>query len=118
MENWQQFLDRYAQTLGVTLAFAFGGAGLLMWSSREHYTTSSALLVIVSGLALATGTTAFVHGYLGWNIFVAPAVGLVCGLVALPILVGVAKVGERIGRRFPDIGEKIINRYAPDKDSK
>ena len=118
MENWSQFVERLWQTLGVTLAFAFGGAGLLLWSSRETYTASRALLVIISGQCLGAGATAFVHGYLGWNIFVAPAVGVICGLVALPILIGVAKIGERVGARFPDLGEKIINKYVPRKDEK
>lgn len=113
MDTWQQFIQRYAETLGITLAFAFGGAGLLLWSSREKYTTSRGLLVIAAGQCLGAGATAFVHGYLGWNIFVAPVVGVVCGLVALPILVGIAKVGERIGQRFPDLGEKLLNKYVP-----
>ena len=118
MENWTQFWERYVETLGVTLAFAFGGAGLLLWSSRETYTASRALLVVVAGQCLGAGATAFVHGYLGWNIFVAPLVGVTCGLVALPVLLGVAKMGERLGKRVPGIGEKIMDKYvAPEKDT-
>lgn len=115
METWQQFIDRYAQTVGVALAFAFGGAALLLWSSRETYTTSRAFLVIASGQCLGAGATAFVHGYLGWSIFAAPFVGVVCGLIALPILLGIAKVGERFGQRLPDLGEEVVNKYVPKK---
>ena len=119
MDTWNQFIERYAQTLGVALAFAFAGSGLLLWSSRDKHTTARGFLVIASGQCLGAGATAFVHGYLAWNIFVAPAVGVVCGLVALPILVGIARVGERIGQRFPAIGEKLLDRYVPGKgDSK
>lgn len=115
MDTWPQFIERYAQTLGITLAFAFSGAGLFLWSSREKYTTSRGFLVIAAGQCLGAGATAFVHGYLGWSIFVAPAVGVVCGLVALPMMIGVVRIGERIGRRLPDIGEKLIDKYVPGK---
>lgn len=118
METWPQFIERYAHTLGITLAFAFGGAGLLLWSSREKYTTSRALLVIAAGQCLGAGATAFVHGYLSWSIFVAPVVGVVCGLVALPILLGIAKVGDRIGQRFPDIGDKLVDKYTRGDEGK
>ena len=111
MASWPEFLDKYLQTLGVTLAFAIGGAGLLVWSSHEIYSASKALMVVTAGLLLAAGSTAFFHGYLGWNIFIAPFVGATCGLIALPVLLGVAKIGQRIGSRAPDIGDKLIDRY-------
>lgn len=111
METWSQFVERYAQTLGVALGFAFGGSALLLWSSKETITTSRALLVIFAGQCLGAGATAFVHGYLRWNIFVSPVVGVVCGLVALPILTGIAKVGDRLGARMPDVGDRVIDKY-------
>lgn len=118
METWQQFIERYAQTVGIAAIFAFLGAGLLLWTSKETHTLSRALLVVVAGECLMLGATAIGHGYLQWTIFVAPIVGLVCGLVALPVLVGVAKLGERLGTKVPDMGEKLVDKYLPEKDAK
>ena len=51
----------------------------------------------------------FVIGFLGWSIFIAPFVGFVCGLVALPIIRTVIKSGNRVEMRADDLTDKGID---------
>lgn len=113
--GWREFWDHYWQTLGVTAAFSFGGAGIVLWGSPQIITPGRAFLVIVSGQFVTGASTALVHGYLGWNIFVAPFVGLVCGLVAMPIMRAVIKIGQRVDERATDIADRQIDRFGGKK---
>ena len=113
--GWREFWDHYWQTLGVTAAFAFGGSGFLLWASSQTVSPGRALLVIAAGQGVQAAATAFFMGYLGWNIFLAPVVGLVCGLVALPLILAVVKVGQRIEDRAGDIADQQIDRFGRKK---
>ena len=108
--GWREFWDHYWQTLSVTAAFAFGGSGFLLWGSPQTLSAGRALLVIASGQFVASASTAFFHGYLGWNIFIAPFVGMVCGLVGLPLIRAVTKGGQRVDDRAGDIADQQLDR--------
>ncbi len=112
--SWREFLNHYADTLGVTAAFALLGSGFLLWVGADKVPLSrgKALIVLAAGQFVSGIATAFVHGYLGWSIFVAPAVGSVCGLVALPIIMAVAKGGKRVEMRADDIADKAIDKVS------
>lgn len=110
--TWREFLANYADTLGITALFAFFGSGFLLWAGVDAVTPISkgrALIVLAAGQFVSGIATAFVHGYLGWSIFAAPAVGSVCGLVALPIIMAVAKGGRRVEMRADDLADKGID---------
>lgn len=83
---WLDFWNKTGETLGIAAAFCFAGAAFLLWISKESYSPKSGFAVIIGGQILNGATTAFTHGYLGVSIFVAPIVGLICGLVAVPVL--------------------------------
>lgn len=109
-ESWAQWWAANVETLGVALTFAFGGSGFLLWAvDKGPFSTGRVLSVIAAGQFVTGIATAFVHGYLGWSIFVAPAVGSVCGLVALPMIFAIAKGGKRVETRADDIADKGIN---------
>ncbi len=91
---WLDFWNKTGETLGIAAAFAFGGAAFLLWVSPEAYTPKRGLTVILGGQVLNAATTAFVHGYLGWSVFVAPAVGLVVGLIAVPVMMAIIALAQ------------------------
>jgi len=115
--SWRDFFDQYAETLGIALVFGFGGSGFVLWlgANRQPITPGQALSAISAALLVTAIATAFVHGYLGWNIFLAPFVGFVCGLVALPIIRAVIKGGQRVETRADDITDGAIDRVAGKK---
>ncbi len=110
--SWRDFLSHYADTLGVTAMFAMLGSGFLLWIGSDPISKGKALAVLAAGQFVSGIATAFVHGYLGWSIFVAPAVGATCGLVALPIILAVAKGGKRVEARADDIADKAIDKVS------
>lgn len=113
MTTWRDWLHDNIETLGVSLAFAFAGSSFFLAArDRVPFSPRRALVVIVSGLLLAAVATAFVQGYLNWSPFLAPIVGLVSGLVGVFILAAVARGGERIEERAPDIADRGIDRIA------
>lgn len=95
---WIDFWNKTGETLGIAAAFCFGGAAFLLWVSPETVSPKKGFTVIMGGQILNGATTVFVHGYLGWSVFVAPVVGLACGLVAVPVLMAVINLAqERAG---------------------
>ncbi len=109
MKQWMDFWQAYAETLAISLAFAFGGSAFVLWTVTSA-TVKSGLLVIFSGLLVSSAATILVHGYLGWSVFAAPLVGLVCGLVAMPILYAIRKGGQRVEDRAADLTDAGIKR--------
>lgn len=117
--TWREFLNQYADTMGVTAVFALLGASFLLWTEADRKAPLSrgrALTVLSAALLVSGIATAFVHGYLGWTIFVAPLVGAVSGLVALPLILAVAKGGRRVEMRADDIADKGIDLLPGKKD--
>lgn len=105
---WLDFWNKMGETLGIAAAFAFVGAGFLLWSSTEAYSAKRGLTVIIGGQILNAATTAFIHGYLGWNIFIAPIIGLACGLIAVPILNAVIKLGQEKAGEWVEAGVRKL----------
>lgn len=115
--SWRDFLHQYADTLGVTAIFALLGAGFLLFigGDKAPLSRGRAITVLAAGQFVSGIATAIVHGYLGWSIFLAPAVGSVCGLVALPLILAVAKGGRRVEMRADDIADSGLDRLGVKK---
>lgn len=115
--TWREFIHTYADTLGVTALFALLGSGFLLFvgADRTPLSRGRAVTVLAAGQFVSGIATAFVHGYLGWSIFVAPAVGSVCGLVALPLILAVAKGGRRVEMRADDIADSGLDKLGVKK---
>lgn len=82
------------ETIGVAAAFCFAGAGFLLWVTNETHTPKRGFTVIVGGQILNAAIITFTHGYLSLSIFVAPVIGLLSGLAAVPILMSVIKLSQ------------------------
>ena len=108
--GWHEFFDKYLETLGVSALFAALSSGMLLWIGSEPITKGRALLIVAAGQFVAAIATAFVHGYLNWSIFVAPAVGATCGLVALPAIWTVVRAGQRVEGHAEEIADKAIDK--------
>jgi len=102
-------------TLGIAAAFSFIGAAFLLWVSTEDHTARRGFTVIMGGQILCAVTTAFIHGYLEWSIFVAPVVGLACGLVAVPVLTAVIKTSNE---RAADLVAAALKKITPGDGTK
>ncbi len=115
--TWRDFVHHYADTLGVAAFFALLGSGLLLFvgSDKVPLSRGRALTVLAAGQFVAAIATAFVHGVLGWSIFLAPFVGAVCGLVALPIILAVVKGGRRVEMRADDIADTALDKVGVKK---
>lgn len=116
--SWLEFWNRYADTFGVTAVFSALGSGFLLWRSAEKkpLTRGRVLMVVLGGLLVSAITTAMAHGYLGLSIFLAPLLGTICGLTALPLMSAVMKGGDRVEERAPDIADKGIDLLPGRKD--
>lgn len=112
---WLDFWNRMGDTIGIAAAFCFGGAAFLLWVSPDQHSPRNGLTVIIGGQILCAATTAFVHGYLGANIFVAPLIGLGCGLVAVPVLMAVIKLGQE---KAGDWIEALVRRITGSQETK
>ena len=108
--GWKDFLANYAETLGVSALFAMLSSGMLLWIGSEPISKGRALMIVAAGQLVTGAATAFVHGYLQWSIFVAPAVGATCGLVALPVIWSVVKAGRRVEGHADDIADRAIDK--------
>ena len=106
---WQDFWRDYAETLGIALAFAFGGSAFALWNVANP-TVRQGFSLIVGGQFVTAIATIVMHGYLGWSVFWAPAIGAVGGLCAMPILFAVMKGGKRIEDRADDLTDSAIKR--------
>jgi hypothetical protein len=109
--SWRDFLSVYSETLGVALGFSVAGAGFTLWLGDKRFpiTKGQAVGTLFAAMMVACIATAFVHGYMGWSIFLSPFVGFVCGLIALPIIRTIIKGGQRVETRADDIADKGIN---------
>ena len=108
--QWTRFWVEYAETIGVAAAFAFGGSAFVLWVTPASHEVKRGILVIIAGQIVTAATIAFMNGYLGWSIFIAPVVGIVCGIVAMPILNAIMKGGHRVEDRADDIADAVIKR--------
>ena len=109
MNVWSDFWRSYAETLAIAAAFAFGGSGFVLWTI-DNSTAKRGFLVIISGQFVNAATTVFVHGYFGWSVFIAPVIGLACGIVAMPILNTIMKGSRRVETRADDLTDAGIKR--------
>jgi hypothetical protein len=100
---WLDFWNKTAETIGIALAFAFGSSTFLLWSANDKPTVKRGLSVIFAGLVVTAAATSFVHGYLGWSAFLAPVVGVIGGLIGLPLMFAITKGGKHIEDRADDI---------------
>jgi hypothetical protein len=91
---WLDFWNKFAETLGVAAGMTFLGSAFLLFVTPEQHSFRRGFTVIVGGQLLNAVATAFVHGYLGWSFYAAPAIGLACGLIGSFILLAVIKVGQ------------------------
>lgn len=113
MQNpWSAWWNATAETLGITLAFAFGGAGFALWMAKDTSIVRG-FVVILAGLMVASAATVIVHGYFGASPFLAPVVGVVCGLVAMPLLSAIAQIGQQ---RAADIVTGVVNKVFGKKE--
>lgn len=106
---WQDFWRDYAETLGVTLAFATASSGFALWN-HPNPTVRQGLSVIVAGVVVTAVATVVLHGYLAWSPLLAPLVGAVSGLVAMPVMFAVMRGGKRIEDRADDLTDAAIKR--------
>lgn len=109
--TWREFIQDNADTLGITLFFS-ALASAFMLKAREGQnpiTPARALLVISSGQIVGSAATAFLFGYLGWNIFIAPAIGAITGLTGVFVMMGTIKSGERVEERGGELGDAGMN---------
>ena len=81
----------------------------MLWTG-DNIAVKRGLLVILSGQVVNAATTVLIHGYLGWSSFVAPVVGLACGIAAMPILNTVMKGSRRVETRADDLTDAGIKR--------
>lgn len=108
--GWHEFVTKYADTLGITALFAALSSGMLLWIGNEPITKGRALMIVAAGQLVASVATAVAHGYLQWSIFVAPAVGATCGLVAMPMIWSVVKAGKQVENHAGEIADKAIDK--------
>lgn len=119
--TWREFIRENADTAGITLVFAALGSGFMLWASANRQTTikavtpGRAIMVIAAGQLVGAVATAFCFGFLSWNLFVAPGVGALCGLVGVFILMASIKGGERIEDRGADLADRGIELIARKK---
>jgi hypothetical protein len=107
---WAKFWDENIGTVGVSALFAILGGGMLMWIGAEPLSRGRALMIFSASQVVNAAATIFVHGYLQWSPFVAPVVGTVCGLVALPAIWTVVKMGRQVEGHADDIANKAIDK--------
>ncbi len=120
--SWREFLQHHAETLGISAAFAFMGSAFLLFlqsisADATPISRGKATAVVVAALLVDAVATAFVHGYLGWSPFLTPFIGVMAGLVALPLLMTVIRSSRRIEERADDIADKGVS-LLPGKDDK
>ena len=108
--QWARFWTEYSETIGVAAAFAFGGSGFVLWVTPASHEVKRGILVIIAGQIVTAATIALLNGYFGVSIFLAPVVGIACGIVAMPILNAVMKAGRRVEDRATDIADVVIKR--------
>lgn len=104
---WLDFWNKFGETLGIAAAMGFLGSAFLLFVTPEQHSMRRGLSVIFGGQILNAAATAFVHGYLNWSFYVAPAIGLACGLIGSFILLAVIKVGRE---RAVDVISAGINK--------
>jgi predicted membrane protein len=99
----------HLEELGLSLAFAFGGAGMVLWTGGGAVDRRKAAMVVVGALFVDAAAVSITQGVLGWSSFYAVPVGLLCGLVGLPVLMTAIRAGRRVENRADDIADKGID---------
>ena len=102
---WQ----RHIEELGLSLGMAFGGAGLTVWLGGDAVDRRKALKIIFAALFVDAATVSITQGYLGWSPFLAVPVGLVAGIVGLPVVMIAIRGSRRAENRAEDIADKGID---------
>ena len=115
VKNWTEFVWSYADSLGVAELFALFAGGILLHVGVPSLpdgkmSNGRAFLVLSAGMMVAAIATAIVIGYLGWSFLFAPLVGGVAGLVALPLILAVARGGKRVQDRAEDLTDRAIDK--------
>lgn len=114
--TWREFLKENFDTLGVTLFFAALGAGFMLYATEQRSSAQAvpvgrAFVVIFGALLTAAVSTALFVGYLKWDIFLAPLIGALSGLIGFFLLRTIVKAGERVEEKGGDVlGDAVIDR--------
>ena len=108
---WADFWHDFGETLGVALAFSVATSSFALWSTANP-TVRQGMSVIASGVLVSAAATAALNGYLGWHQLLAPAIGAVSGLVAMPLLFAIMRGSKRIEDRADDLTDAAIKRVA------
>jgi len=106
---WTDFVRDYAETLGVAIVFGVGTSGFILWNTKDP-TVKQGLSVIFAGIVVTAAATAALNGYLGWHQLLAPVIGAVSGLVAMPLMFAIMKSGKRVEEKADDITDAAIRR--------
>lgn len=103
------WLWRHREELGLSLAFAFLSAIMVLMAGGDQVTRRKAFLVIFAALLVDAAATSLAMGVMAWPMFVAIPVGAVSGLVGLPLMMALIRAGKRVETRADDIADKGIN---------
>ena len=107
-----EWISKSAETLGITLAFAFFGSSMLLWISadKQPLSVNRASMIIMAGQMVGSATGVFAFGYFGWPWFVSPAVGFVAGIAAIPVIRAIMKIAQRGEDRSGDLADGALDR--------
>lgn len=105
MDTWREFFEKNISTLGVTLVFAALGSGVALWSAdlSNPVTKGRALFVLATGQLVNFCVTVYCLGVLQWSQFIAPGVGMVCGLIGVSVISVIMRRGPQIADSGIDI---------------
>lgn len=103
------WLWRHREELGLSLAFAFLSAIMVLMAGGDAVTRRKAFLVLFAALLVDAAATSLALGVMNWPMFVAIPVGAVSGLVGLPVMMTVIRAGKRVEDRADDLTDKGID---------
>mgnify|MGYP003657771348 CR=1 FL=1 len=117
LETW---LKVNIETLAIVLSFSFFGSAMMLWiaAAKAPISVNRAAMAIMGGQVIGSVAALAVFGYLGWSIFLAPMIGVPCGVVALPLLRVVIKFGDRVEDRSASIADSVLNRAVGRQEDK
>lgn len=103
------WLWRHREELGLSLAFAFLSAVMVLMGGGDQITRRKAFLVLLAAMLVSTSASCVFLGVLGWPMFAAIPLGVLCGLVGLPVTMAAIRAGKRVEDRADDIADKGIS---------